>query len=522
MCSWVFRKEHLALQEVSGILKRFDEEKRVWDKDCGRRPHDMFLPNGSKILVSSYVHLRREGLEGYISDFNNMVKDIWGYTKDFGIEVLPFVPVIFEGVDAMGGELLAGMRNWIEWMADQKERESLRELGKTGGEEVSWGRTSRIIYRPSFMSVSRKAVEGERSERWQNRGNRIDFVRGERKEVELRHLVPSVSIGKILKEKGKREEEDDEEKIRRESFERGVSIEAEFAFVSAIGKFTKAAIKEGSYTGRPVGNVREQLANRAQVEDKEQGKKNVFVVGGSQMERVTRKIELLGREVAEVVRVCRIRGEWTREKIEAVKEELVLSDEVPDSIVIGGPSNSLIRNGGTSRRGYAPEKRIVVKGGGSEGTVTQEFHLKEPSKLTMLERSGLVRQVEDFVAFCESTFPDTKLFYVEMTPRHVDLCCKDRAHMGEDDVWVLDNQRREIDLELRRRLGERVGYVSWHESSGLEKEPELSQIRKMGVVCEDGVHLAEKFCRSIAVNLCYRVAEADVMLVREGVKRRRL
>ena len=87
MCCWVFKKEHLALQEVVGVLKRLDEEKREWDKDCGRRPHDLFIPSGSKILVGSYVQLRREGLEGYISDFNNMVKDIWTFTKDIGVEV---------------------------------------------------------------------------------------------------------------------------------------------------------------------------------------------------------------------------------------------------------------------------------------------------------------------------------------------------------------------------------------------------------------------------------------------------
>ena len=95
-----------------------------------------------------------------------------------------------------------------------------------------------------------------------------------------------------------------------------------------------------------------------------------------------------------------------------------------------------------------------------------------------------------------------------MTPRHVDVCCQDKEHMGTDDVWILDNQRREIDIEIRRRLGERAGYVSWYKASGMEKEPELAQIRRMGVVSEDGVHLVEKFCRSIAVNLCYRVAEA--------------
>ena len=79
-------------------------------------------------------------------------------------------------------------------MAEQKGRESIGELGRTGGEEVSWSRSSRIIYRPSFMSMTRKQVEGERSERWQNRGNRMDYVRGERKEVELRHLMPAAGI----------------------------------------------------------------------------------------------------------------------------------------------------------------------------------------------------------------------------------------------------------------------------------------------------------------------------------------
>ena len=223
MCSWVFRKEHLALQVVVGILRRLAEEKREWD----REPHDMFIPNGSKILVGSYCHLRREGLEGYISDFNYMVKDIWSLTTDIGIEVLPFVPIVFEGNDSLGGELLAGIKHWIDWMAKQKGRELIRELGKTGCEKVSWSRSTRVIYRSSFMSMIRKQQEVEESGGWKSRGNRLDFIRGERKEVVLRHMMPSTSIG----EKGKGEEEDEEEKISRKSFEKGVSIESEFAFV---------------------------------------------------------------------------------------------------------------------------------------------------------------------------------------------------------------------------------------------------------------------------------------------------
>ena len=65
-------------------------------------------------------------------------------------------------------------------------------------------------------------------------------------------------------------------------------------------------------------------------------------------------------------------------------------------------------------------------------------------------------------------------------------------------------------------------FVSWYESSGLEKEPELAQIRKMGVVSEDRVYLTEMYCVNIAVNLCYRVAAAEVQLVREPNKKRRV
>ena len=48
-------------------------------------------------------------------------------------------------------------------------------------------------------------------------------------------------------------------------------------------------------------------------------------------------------------------------------------------------------------------------------------------------------------------------------------------------------------------------------------------MKRLGLVTEDGVHMTEDMCRSTAVNMCFRVAEADVMMVREkGTKRRRL
>ena len=61
-CSWVLKKEHLRLEEVAKLLGRINHEKKEWDRDCGRRGHDYFIPNRSKFLVGSYTHLRKEGL----------------------------------------------------------------------------------------------------------------------------------------------------------------------------------------------------------------------------------------------------------------------------------------------------------------------------------------------------------------------------------------------------------------------------------------------------------------------------
>jgi hypothetical protein len=59
MCAWVLKKEHLGLDEVGGMLKRINNEKKTFDRQRGKRVHKLFIPMGSKIVVGSYVHLRR-------------------------------------------------------------------------------------------------------------------------------------------------------------------------------------------------------------------------------------------------------------------------------------------------------------------------------------------------------------------------------------------------------------------------------------------------------------------------------
>ncbi len=60
------------------------------------------------------MHLMREGLDRYVSEFNTMVREVMGVTGNIGIEVLPFVPVIIDGIDEVGRELLFnGLQVWV-------------------------------------------------------------------------------------------------------------------------------------------------------------------------------------------------------------------------------------------------------------------------------------------------------------------------------------------------------------------------------------------------------------------------
>ncbi len=150
-CAWVIKKEHLSLDEVAPMLAKINSDKKEADLKRGKRTHEFFVPIGSKVLVGSYVHLRREGLEGYVADFNSMVKDVRAVTGDTGIEVLPVAPVVFEGLDETGKVLISGVREWIKWIGEKSGREEIGELSETGGVEYEKGREERVIWKPSFM-----------------------------------------------------------------------------------------------------------------------------------------------------------------------------------------------------------------------------------------------------------------------------------------------------------------------------------------------------------------------------------
>jgi len=174
-CAWIFKKEHLRLGEVAGILNRINKDKQENDKESGRRPHEFFLPNGSKILVSSYVHLRKEGLQGYMEDFASMVKEVWAVTGDCGVEVLPVVPVVFPGLDKEGGRLISGVRKWISWMSQEAGRVELLHLSGTGGREEGEEAGGPVFVRPTGLLLRNQRKE---SKELGQRGNVLSLVKG--------------------------------------------------------------------------------------------------------------------------------------------------------------------------------------------------------------------------------------------------------------------------------------------------------------------------------------------------------
>jgi hypothetical protein len=154
-CAWVFKKEMLRLEEVPEILRKLDQEKKGWDLEGKRRPHKFFVPNGSKILVGSYAHLRRMGLEAYIEAFNTSEREVFRVTGDIGVEVLPVIPVVFEDMDRLGRELVKGLVHWVEWIGGMKGRESIKELAGTGG-RTRGSEECRVQYTQSFASMQNR------------------------------------------------------------------------------------------------------------------------------------------------------------------------------------------------------------------------------------------------------------------------------------------------------------------------------------------------------------------------------
>ncbi len=412
-CAWILKVEHLGLEEVSGILRKINLDKRAADRALGKREHEFFIPNGSKILVASYVHLRKEGFEGYVGDFNNMVKNIGGVTGDTGIEVLPVVPVVRDGIDKHGRELIGMVREWVEWIGVKSGRESVRKLSGTSGGECETGTGTETVFqwKPSFLQRTKEP----------GKTDRLTTLTGDRTETRVRAAERPRELEK-MKHKGKTTGQMDtdslEEEVKRlQSEENGISLEGEFAFGKAVGEFLREEVRAGNFKGNYILNLKDQLRMRELREQDGEKRLRVLVVGASQMWRIGE--ELMRKDGVEVTGCVLMEGENTERRNTDMLRELKRKQEDVDIVVVGGPTNSLVRHGREGARGFGGERLVKVcrKENGQEmWKVT--YHLTDPVKISMVEKAELVDRFTDLLQKVKETVGDkVDVLYVTMFPR---------------------------------------------------------------------------------------------------------
>ncbi len=161
-------------------------------------------------------------------------------------------------------------------------------------------------------------------------------MREDRREVRLGMVGPARELGKMVE--AKLEESGDvvdREKERRETFDKGVSVEAEYAFTKAVGDFCREAAKEGSFKGGYRMNVKEQMEVRMGKIWSEGGKVRAVMAGGSQIGRLGAEVEQKGKEAVEVEGWVKVRGRLDREEMERVVEKVLETGKMADKVIVG-------------------------------------------------------------------------------------------------------------------------------------------------------------------------------------------
>jgi hypothetical protein len=255
------------------------------------------------------------------------------------------------------------------------------------------------------------------------------------------------------------------------------------------------------------------MEERARESNREKEKCGIVLVGASQLGRVRREIEKMAEEDVEVVKMVKVSGQLTDEKVNEALKELAAIGDYPTCIVIGGPGSSLMEHGEPDGRGFGPERTVKVSHC-SEGAVVERwkvrYHMQDPRKISMVEKRLLVDRVVKLVREAQELFPESVIVYLTMFPRHVERCCEKDRHMLTADIVGLDSVRRDVDrdvMEMLQDLDKDIKVLQWWDLLGLDRDQNVTEVRALRVLEGDGVHLTERANRNAAVLLCRRVRE---------------
>jgi hypothetical protein len=223
-----------------------------------------------------------------------------------------------------------------------------------------------------------------------------------------------------------------------------------------------------------------------------------------------------------MVGCVRMGEEHTADQHMEVLEEVALRKDEVDVVVVGGPTNSLVLHGKEGERGFGGERQVrVVKNSDGEEEWTVTYHMTDPVRITMTEKVELVESMVELVVELKRVVGDeVRVIHATMFPRFVERCCDD--HMTDEDVWLFDGIRRDVNRELKDGLmdsGVVVETVDWWTMVGARNEMTVNEIKRFGMVDSDNVHLTRKMNRNAASALLHRLLETTT---REEGKRRRL
>jgi hypothetical protein len=193
-----------------------------------------------------------------------------------------------------------------------------------------------------------------------------------------------------------------------------------------------------------------------------------------------------------------------------------------DVVVIGGPTNSLVRHGREGERGFGGERQVrMTKNREGEEECHVTYHMTDPVKLPMTEKEELVDRMVSLLTDIKRMMGNgVRVVHVTMFPRFVEECC--RSHMTDEDVWLLDGIRRDVNREIKETLLDidiDIEVVDWWTLMGMRSELMVNKLRRSDTVDKDNVHLTIRANRVAAATLIHR------LLDRGGagwLKRRRL
>jgi hypothetical protein len=236
----------------------------------------------------------------------------------------------------------------------------------------------------------------------------LRMVEGDRMETMVRAACESNELGRLKAGKGRLGEEEGDENTKKTRCERnGVSMEGEFVFSRAVGEFLREEVRNGTFKGNYMLNLKEQLRMRWMRQSGGDKRVRVLMVGASQVKRIGAEMVRVHGDRMRLVGCVRWEDEHTVEGHTEILGEVSSLKEEVDVVLVGGPANSLMKHGKEDERGFGGERQVRVlrkRDGEDEWTVT--YHMTDPVRITMMEKMVLVEKMVDLLSEIKSTVGD--------------------------------------------------------------------------------------------------------------------